>query len=57
MKLMAIKVLMLTIILSLPNQIRAQKVATFSTRGNELFKKAYCILSNNLNKNKLSMGR
>ena len=57
MKLMAIKVLMLTIILSLPNQIRAQKVATFSTRGNELFKKAYCILSNNLNKKQALNGQ
>ena len=57
MKLMAIKALMLTIILSLPNQIRAQKVATFSTRGNELFKKAYCILSNNLNKKQALNGQ
>ena len=57
MKLMAIKVLMLTIILSLPNQIRAQKVATFSTRGNELFKKAYCILYNNLNKKQALNGQ
>lgn len=57
MKLKTIKVLILTIILLLPNQIRAQKVATSSTRGNELFKKIYSILSNNLNKKQILNGQ
>lgn len=57
MKLMTIKVLMLAIILLLTNQIRAQKVATSSTTGNELSKKVYSILSNNLNKKQILNGQ